>query len=157
MLVTRQLSLDLAVEDDLQLLVDVGEGGAHVGSLQSDGFQPGGDDAVSTGQENARIVLRAGVRELVDGHAGPWVVGKILLLARVTRDGLSHRKVAGALAEIGGASRAGDEGDEPERVEFSLVGELGGNRQSRPARRAAGRSARPGGQRRDTEIEPGGV
>ena len=43
-----------------------------------------------------------------------------MTLARVAKDRLSHGEISGALTEIGGAGRAGDERDELERVHESI-------------------------------------
>ena len=131
----------------------LGERRGHFRSLQSDGCQAGRDDAVSPGKEHAGVVLRSGVRELIERHPGTRIVGQVLLFAWIVGRRLAHREISGALTEIGGILRAGDVCDELECVKFSLFGELTWNSQSGPAGRAGGRSTRAGGQRRHTEVE----
>lgn len=112
---------------------------------QPDGFQAGGDDPVTTGQENPCVVLCPGVWQLVERHPRTGIVRQIVPFAGIVDGGLAHRQIAGLLAEVGGVRRVGDECDELERVDFSLLGELGRYRQPRTARRTGGRCVRPVG------------
>ena len=146
-----ELGGDLAVDDGLDVLLE----GLHhgLGVLAGDDLVKRlADLGVPTGDEDARIVLAARVRQLLDGGLGVGVLGQELLLRLLLEGRLADRHVAGGLGEGHRRLGVGEEGGELHRVHLACVIQASGDADAGATGRAVVLAGQEGGAEGELRV-----